>query len=421
MHPTVSRLLLVLATLVALALALLGIRWAASPDEDAARDVPTATVQPLDRDSAAKDALRDQADAYQADARADFAATWAPHSAAQRQAQTIFDDLTKLRVTDLDLRYVDAVGGVPLERHEGFGGVGWSADVEVTWRQGGGDQAVGTVVTYAFVEEDGGASVADISDSENGREPMWLQGPLEVREGPRVAAVASTRADAAMVASELRTAARDLQGVLPDWRGQLVAYLPATSADLESLLGSAPGSYDGIAAVATTVDGAGSEAAQAAIVLNPDVFTSLGASGRHVVITHEATHLATDAVTVDVPLWVAEGFADYVGVGAVDVPVSVSARAALSQVDRLGPPRSLPANEDFAAGTRGLEATYELAWLAALLISDEYGEDRLIDFYESVVENPTDVEAAFVDELGTTEAEFTAAWRTHLEELAGDR
>jgi hypothetical protein len=330
--------------------------------------------------------------------------------------------LTDLRVTDLELRYVAAVGGVPLERHEGFGGVGWSADVEVTWKQpGAGEGAIQTLVTYTFVEGAGGASVADISDSADGREPMWLQGPLDVRHSARVIAVASTPGAAATLAADLRTATRDVADVLPEWRGRLTGYLPGTTADLERLLGAAPGSYDGIAAITTTVDGSNGQWAKSAIVLNPEAVSSLGSTGRHVVITHEATHLATDAVTVDMPLWIAEGFADYVGVGAVDVPVSVSARAALSQVDRSGPPVALPADDDFTAGGWGLEATYELAWLAAQLISEEYGEDRLVAFYEHVVDHPEDVGGAFVEELGTTEADFTAEWRAHLEELASER
>jgi hypothetical protein len=360
-------------------------------------------------------------DAYASGAPAAFAATWSSHAAAQRQARTIYHDLTELRVTDFDLRYVAAVGGVPLERHEGFGGVGWLADVEVTWRQPGAADAIQTLVTYAFVEKAGGATVADISDSADGREPMWLQGPLEVRRSARVIAVASTSGAAAALAADLRTATRDLADVLPEWRGRLTGYLPRTTADLEQLLGAAPGSYDGIAAVTATVDGSNGQRAKSAIVLNPEVFNSLGSTGRRVVITHEATHLATDAVTVDMPLWIAEGFADYVGVGAVDVAVSVSARAALSQVDRSGPPVALPADDDFTAGGRGLEATYELAWLAAQLISEEYGEDRLVAFYEYVVDHPGDVEGAFVEKLGTTEADFTAAWRAHLEELASEQ
>ncbi len=110
------------------------------------------------------------------------------------------------------------------------------------------------------------------------------------------------------------------------------------------------------------------------IVVNPWVFDGLGPIGRHVVVSHEATHVATGATTVSMPLWVAEGFADYVGVGSVDVPLRVSARAAVRQIRKSGLPDRLPRDSAFHAGG-GAEATYEEAWLAMRLIARQYGQD----------------------------------------------
>jgi hypothetical protein len=117
---------------------------------------------------------------------------------------------------------------------------------------------------------------------------------------------------------------------------------------------------------------------------------------------------------------VAEGFADYVGVGAVEVPLSVSARVVIRDVRRNGVPRALPSNDDFSAGRGDLELAYEQAWLANRLIAGEYGERRLVRFYRFVVASPDDLGGAF-GVLGTTEEAFTADWRRSLRLLVARR
>jgi hypothetical protein len=415
---------LLIASVVLLVLCLQGLRWPLGSGEATKRvAAPNTVEQPLDHHSAAVDVLRRQVAAYRSPARADFAATWSPGPAAQLQANTVYDDLTDLGVKRLDLRYLPgSLGGVPLERRVGASGNEWAADVVVTWTPAWTTRrAIRSVVRYSFVAEQGAALVSRVDAAEGAREPLWLQGPLEVRKTSRVFAVATTRAASKALASDVRTAVRDVGDIVPGSPGHLLAYLPATGDDVERLLDSEPGSHDGIAAVAATINGAHDRAAPAAIILNPAVFSTLGRDGRHLVITHEATHVLTKAVTTTSPLWIAEGFADYVGVGAVDVPVTVAAGRALRQVDRLGPPTTLPEDADFSAGSRDLEATYELAWLAARLIAFEYGEHQLVAFYEAAIDDPADVEDAFVRQLGTTESEFTRQWRAHLTELARER
>jgi hypothetical protein len=154
-------------------------------------------------------------------------------------------------------------------------------------------------------------------------------------------------------------------------------------------------------------------------VVNPRVFDGLGRLGAHVVITHEATHVATGAAAVSMPLWVAEGFADYVGIGSVGLPVTVAGKAALGVVRRHGAPETLPDNAAFAVNGSDLEATYEEAWLATALIARTYGRVRLVEFYRTVESHPDDLKGAFERVLGTSLAAFTASWRSYLEETAG--
>jgi hypothetical protein len=254
-----------------------------------------------------------------------------------------------------------------------------------------------------------------------GRAPIWLIPGLDIRGGPRTLVVAGTPQTAARVDRLLREALTAVGNVLPAWHGDLVAYAPSSGQQFAALIGATPGQYRGIAAVTTTVDGSHERAAPTAIVVNPRVFDGLGPIGARVVITHEATHAATHAAAVAMPLWVAEGFADYVGIGSVHLPVAVAAKAALNAVRRSGPPATLPQDDDFAVDGAGLEATYEQAWLATSLIAHTYGRATLVAFYRAVESHPDDIGGACDRILHTSLAAFTASWRSYLQETAGAR
>ena len=153
------------------------------------------------------------------------------------------------------------------------------------------------------------------------------------------------------------------------------------------------------------------------ILVNPEVFSGLGADGAQIVMSHEATHVATGAATSAMPLWLLEGFADYVALARSDLPVDVTASQILAEVRRNGPPRRLPDQKAFDPSNKLLGTSYEAAWLAARLLAEEYGERRLVGFYDTV-DAGASTEEAFA-ELGTTEAAFTRRWRDYLRELAG--
>jgi hypothetical protein len=152
-------------------------------------------------------------------------------------------------------------------------------------------------------------------------------------------------------------------------------------------------------------------------MVNPNVFGKLGADGSQIVMSHEAAHVALDAATSTMPLWLLEGFADYVALARNDLPVELTASQILDEVRKSGPPERLPGPEEFDPSNKLLGTSYEAAWLACQLLADEYGEERLLAFYESVDEGATASDA--FAELGTTEAEFTRAWQDYLRELAG--
>jgi hypothetical protein len=204
--------------------------------------------------------------------------------------------------------------------------------------------------------------------------------------------------------------------VLPDWRGGLVVEVPASERGLDDALGARPGQYDGIAAVTTTVDGSRARQAPSHVFVNPRVFGPLKPRGAQVVITHEATHVATRASTSPAPIWLVEGFADYVALRAQRLPVATTAARIIALVRRDGVPAHLPGRTEFEAGAPHLEARYESAWLACRLLAQDGGTADLVSFYEAVDGGgrvPPEMRRYF----GFGPASFTRQWRTALSHL----
>ncbi len=205
--------------------------------------------------------------------------------------------------------------------------------------------------------------------------------------------------------------------VLPGWQRGLVVEVPASEDDLDRTLDADPGTYDQIAAVTTSADGSSAPEAPVHVFVNPDVFGSLRATGAQAVMSHETTHVATDAWSSQMPLWLLEGFADYVALRDVDLPLSREAAQITAEVRRDGAPRRLPGASDFGTRTPDLGATYESAWLACRLLARRGGEPALVDLYRAV-DSGRSVDAALRSSFGMSEADLTREWRTLLSDLA---
>ncbi|HEX2176969.1 MAG TPA: hypothetical protein VHG70_13755 [Nocardioidaceae bacterium] len=322
----------------------------------------------------------------------------------------LFTSLRRLPLSTYSMRYIGEVS------HRGST---WRADVAVQWGLRRVDRrAITSEVEVTFTGNGPSARVVAIAPADDEHAPVWLLGRLEVeRVGPALVLSLQPPLTDGVVA-QTRRAVSDVQGVLDGWNGELVVVLPETTEQLEQLLAAEEGTYDSIAAVTASADGSGDPTAPVRVVLNPPVFTTLGPIAGQVVLSHETTHAATGATFRDMPLWLVEGFGDYVALAGEPVPVDVAAGQALKRVRRSGPPDALPAQEDFATSSHGLGASYEAAWLACRLIAEQYGEDRLLRFYQEVSRSG-DVERAFASVLDSSEEQFTAQWRDYLRELAG--
>ena len=132
-----------------------------------------------------------------------------------------------------------------------------------------------------------------------------------------------------------------VRSVLPGRIGPVVVEVPASTGDLDETLGVQPGTYAGIAAVTAPVGSAADEDGPVHVFVNPDVTSGLRRAGAQVVMSHELVHVATDAARSDLAPWLLEGFADYVALHDVDLPLSTTAAAASPTIAALRQRRSM--------------------------------------------------------------------------------
>ncbi|MFE9610420.1 hypothetical protein [Streptomyces sp. NPDC006012] len=205
-----------------------------------------------------------------------------------------------------------------------------------------------------------------------------------------------------------------------DWTRRLVVLVPRDLEGMAGLLGSPASSYRGIAAVTTGEAGGTVKAPADRIVINPEAYAQLGDVGKQVVLSHETTHVATRPHTTPAtPLWLSEGYADWIGyLGEGRTPTEVAPELTRAvRARRI--PAGLPPDGDFAftADPTRLAQAYEGGWLACRMIAERWGEARLGAFYRAVGahgQRAGAVEDALRQVLGTGAADFTRQWQDHL-------
>ncbi len=320
-----------------------------------------------------------------------------------------------LDVDDFSMRYVDEVGAVATDGS-------WRAAVDLTWAFAGFDATpAATEVLVGFAPMADGVGISSLGDvdeaSGDRRSPVWLGGRVHVVRGKGVLVLAAeSRRVARTYAARLRAAYPVVRAVLPRWQPSVVVEVPESAADLNAALGSAPGSYDAVAAVTTTVDGSRDETAPVHVFVNPEVSGRLRSQGAQIVMTHEVVHVATDAALSPIPLWLLEGFADYVALREVRLPMTVTASRIAALVRREGAPERLPGAAEFDPSADDLEAVYESAWLACVVLAEQIGEDGLERVYRAADAGIPVTDA--LRESGTDRQRLVRLWRNRLQDLA---
>ncbi|PVG82741.1 hypothetical protein DDE18_10270 [Nocardioides gansuensis] len=325
---------------------------------------------------------------------------------------TVVANAEALHVRGFDLRYVDQVGAVAPDGS-------WNAAVDVRFAFDGFDsRAVGGEMQVAFAPDDrDGIGIVRLGGGGD-YTPVWLAGPVEVvRTARSLVLVDGSRRETREVVQRVRRAIPVVRRVLPQWQPSVVVEVPGTAAELDAALDSPAGTYAGIAAVTTTVDRSNDPGSPVHVFVNPDVTRRLRVDGAQVVMSHELVHVATDAATSPVDLWLLEGFADYVALRDVKLPLSTTAGRAIALVRRDGVPEHLPSDDDFGTSAPDLEASYELAWLACRTLAERAGEDALVAVYAAASDG-VPVARAVATHAGLSLAELEDLWRADLRRLA---
>ena len=381
----------------------------------------TDTSDPVTtRESGAAELLMELTETLTGGTRREALALAAPgSSSARRSMAALYDNVQAIGIDDLELRYVDEnAGRLSDAERKALGPHAWVGDVQMEWQVAGYDKRTSQMeVSFTFVDTPDGVAFGAAGGDYGNPAPLWLLDRLAVERSRRSLVMVADKSRLDEYADLADRAVADVKKVLPRWRGKLVVEVPDSQADLDRMLDAKGNAYDSIAAVTTTVDGSLNSSSPVHIMVNPSVFDGLGDRGAQIVMSHEATHVATDAATSSMPMWLLEGFADYVALAHVDLPVSVTASQILADVRKDGPPKALPGPHEFDPANKALGASYEAAWLASRLLAETYGERKLIDFY-SAVEGGQPADVAFTRILGTSERAFTGEWRQYLQQLA---
>lgn len=439
------RLLPVLAVLVALELAAAGVGLvyphrgnrhppatasATTPSPAARPTVPIRPARAEPRLATVRHLLAVRARAVLRHDRAAFLATVDPAGGAFRGQQSrLVEDLRAVPLTTwrYDVSAADAlpVGG-PLRRR--YHDPVWASRVELVYGLRGVDaHPTARPQFLTFVERHGRWYLGGDDDfAASGRTSwhgLWDDGPVVVARGRSCLVLAHPRhaADLAGFVAAVDAAVPQVSAIWGrDWSRRVAVLIPDTQREMRQLVGGRM-ELAHIAAVATAdeVDEPHHVARGQRVVLNPANLASLGAIARSVVLRHELTHVATRADTGPAtPVWLAEGFADFVGYRETDVSVDVAAADLRADVERGRVPSALPGDAAFDGANPRLSQAYEEAWMACRLIARRAGLPGLVRLYRLVgaaTGDPTGaLTAALRTVIGMSYDGFVAAWRHDL-------
>ncbi len=211
----------------------------------------------------------------------------------------------------------------------------------------------------------------------------WETGPITVVRSSRVVLVLSA-GDAARAPDMLRMAEAGLDHVAAvrhgGWAGKVLITAVQDARLFTTYFADSPDRVNNFAAIAVPYYAdvpqwtSRPKYAATRVVFNPHEFSADPAELAHD-LTHEFTHAAMGPVTTETtPLWLVEGFAEYVAYKSEQVS-GLFAKRALEGY----PTGDQPPDSDFYRDGRN----YVLGWLACRMIAQKYGEAKLVALYEA--------------------------------------
>lgn len=255
----------------------------------------------------------------------------------------------------------------------------------------------------------------------------WDHGPLDVTTTVTAGGTSMILAHpdatdlAADIAAELPSAVDVVSEVWgTDWPERSLVLVTSSHDEFTDQVGTAHNG-DEIAAVAISdaVDPEHDRATGQRIVFSPAAGSRLSQESLRAVLRHELAHIAARPQTVDgSPMWILEGYADYIGYRSdTGSPVTGAdlrriAPNLVGEVTRTGAPSQIPTDDDFADPSRSRTA-YETAWSLTTFLAEEYGEDDLISLYHRLADGPAseaDQRDAFTATVGVSATDVVDRW-----------
>jgi hypothetical protein len=335
-----------------------------------------------------------------------------------RQQEQQFDNLTKFPLAEFRYALDDAIHYdrlIPPAVRTRYHSLVQTAAVTVLYRIDGVDSEPVAAPWVPIVGVVGGrwllaGVAADPSLPTGANGQAWETGEIAVARSARVVLVLSAE-DAGQAPDLLRMSEAALDKVAAvrrgGWAGKVMITAVRDPRLFTTYFADNPEHVLNVAAIAVPyyaqVSGWHAKPTYAAtrVVFNPHQFTADPAELAHD-LTHEFTHAATGAVTTDdTPMWLVEGFAEYVAYKSEDVSGSFVKRA----LDGY-PTGSAPPSGDFYRDARN----YVLGWLACRMIGQRYGEAKLVALYEAAGTGP-----AVKQILGVDEATLDAQYASYVE------
>jgi hypothetical protein len=350
--------------------------------------------------------------------------------AYRERTRAVFDRLEPVPLGTWSWQVTGSGPALPAERAQQLPARSWVARTTLVWSvAGAGDDPVRRQQDITVVPSGDGWAVADDADGETVPD-LWDLAPVQVVTSPRAVVIGTAaRSELDRAAQLTTTAARAVDAVWGTaWPRSTVVEVPADQAQMARLLGrDDDAGLDQIAAVTTgeLVGGSGATRGDH-VVVNPSGFGKLAPLGQQVVLTHELTHVATrSGATRAVPLWLSEGFADWVGYRGTGLSEQAVAADLAAQVRAGRAPQALPTADDFdPTKTSDVGPSYSSAWLAVTALAQRHGDDAVVRLYRAASTEPGDddadaaLDAALRSTLGTDRAEVVRLWRAELAGLA---
>jgi hypothetical protein len=340
-----------------------------------------------------------------------------------RQQEQQFDNLTRLPLAEFRYSLEDGVhydALIPAAVSGRYHSLVRAAAVTIRYRIDGVDTepvAAPWVPIFGVVggrwRLAGVAGDAKLPTGTNGQ--AWETGELAVVRSERVVLVLSAT-DANRAPEMLRMAESGLDHVAAvrhgGWAGKVLITAVQDPRLFTTYFADNPDHVGNVAAIAVPYYAqvpdwhAKPSYAATRVVFNPHQFTADPTELAHD-LTHEFTHAAMGPATTDyMPLWLVEGFAEYVAYKPEQVPGSFVKRSLEGFPTGAAPP---------SANFYGDGRNYVLGWLACRMIVERYGEAKLLALYEASGSGSAGSDSAVKQVLGVDTATLDTQYVSYVE------